>query len=346
MAAGYTTSLLNNAQAILAERFQKPEFRHEAYNLIKAMLMDGQGMFQGSTLDMLKKSDTSVVDTYLLKKRSITAGSARSDSHTLSAFGDSMNVQLSFAITSGNYGTSLKMGGRNIFESSQMLANDLLSSQIATNNVIEAAIAAYLSTYKTQSNAASGSYSKFGEWDGTNFVWKIPATEKDHVFQYISEVMAINDYDVPLNVIADPVGSAIASQLAQQGTANATNLGWQFENQTIIKSRRITDATAGNQATFYVIPAGTVGMVDRIPTENREGRVLKNYDYTSMLDPLGTGLEYATHYYETGADNSSTGSETQDVTFEYENSVDYSLVKAPLSSASTDSTIFKFTLVD
>lgn len=346
MAAGYTTSLLNNAQAILAERFQKPEFRHEAYNLIKLMLQDGQGMFLNTTLDMLKKSDTSVVDTYLLKKRSITPGSARAHNHTLAAFGDSMNVQLAFAIVSANYGSSLKMGGRNIFEASQMLAADLESAQIASNNVIEAAIAAYLSTYKTQSNAADGSYAKFGEWDGTGYSWQIPSTEKDYAFQYISEIMAINDYDVPLNVIADPVGAAIAGQLAQQGTANATNLGWQFENQTIVKSRRITDATAGNQATFYVMPAGTVGMVDRIPTENREGRILKNYDYTNMIDPLGTGLQYATHYYETGADNSSTGSETQDVTFEYENSVDYSLVKAPLSSATTDSTIFKFTIVD
>lgn len=346
MAAGYTTSLLNNAQAILAERFQKPEFRHEPYNLIKLMLMDGENMFLNKTLDELKKSDQHVVDTYLLQKRDITAGTARAHNHTLAAFGDSMNVQLSFAIASANYGVSLKMGGRNIFERSQMLAADLESAQISTNNVIEAAVAAYLSTWKTQSNAASGSYAKFGEWDGVNFVWKIPSTEKNFVFQYIAEIMAINDYDMPLNVIADPVGAAIAGQLAQQGSANATNLGWQFENMQIVKSRRVTDATAGNQATFYVIPSGTVGMVDRIPTENREGWDGKDYTYTSMLDPLGTGLEYATHYYEAGADNSATGSETQDVNFQYENSVDYSLVKAPLSSAATDSTIFKFTLVD
>ena len=253
MAAGYTTSLLNNAQAILAERFQKPEFRHEAYNLIRLMLGDGMNMFKNSTLDALKTSDTRVVDTYVLEKRSITTGSARAHNHTLAAFGDSMNVQLAFSIVSANYGVSLKMGGRNIFERSEMLAADLQSAQIASNNTIEAAIAAYLSTYKTQTNAASGSYSKFGEWDGTNFVWKIPATEKNFVFQYIAEIMAINDYDMPLNVIADPVGASIAAQLAQQGTANATNLGWQFDNMQIVKSRRVTDATAGTVEVHVIV---------------------------------------------------------------------------------------------
>lgn len=344
MAAGYTTSLLNNAQAILADRFQKPEFRHEAYNLIRLMLKDGQGMFKASTLDMLKKSDSHVVDTYLLAKRSITPGSARAHNHTLAAFGDSMNVQLAFSIVSANYGVSLKMGGRNMFERSEMLAADLQSAQIASNNVIEAAIATYLSTYKTQTNAASGSYAKFGEWDGTAYCWKIPATEKNFIFQYISEIMAINDYDMPLNVIADPVASAIAGQLAQQGTANATNLGWQFENQTIVKSRRVADSNY--QATLYVVPSGTVGMVDRIPTENKEGFVGKDVTYSQMSDPLMTGLTYATHYYETSGSTYSTGGETQDVTFEYENSVDYSIVKAPLSSGATHSTIFKFVLTD
>jgi len=343
MAAGYTTSLLVNAQAKLAKRFESPEFKHEPYNLIRLMNLRGQNMFIDTEINRLKTSDSRTVESFVFQKRSITSGSARAHNHTLAAFGDSQKVTLSFSIISGNYGTSLKMGGRNVFTASEILAADLNSALIANNNTHEAAIASYLSSNKTQSNSASGSYGTFGEWDGTAYVWKIPATEKDYMFQYISEIMAINDYDVELDIIADPVASAIAGQLAQQGQANATNLGWQFDNMNIVKSRRVADSSYN--ATVYAIPSGTVGQVERIPTENREGWDGKNYTYSSMIDPM-TGSELAVHYYETGADNSSKGAETQDVTFEYENSKDYALVKAPLSSAATDSPIFKFVLVD
>lgn len=342
MAAGYTTSLLLNAQAILAKRFENPEFRTERYNLIRAMLQNGENMFLQTTIDELKTSDSRTVESFVLAKRTVTPGSVRAHDHTLAAFGDSQKVTLSFSIVSGTYGISLKMGGRNIFERSQMLAGDLMSASIAINNTIEAAIAAYLAAQKTQSNAASGAYSKMGEWDGTNFVWKIPASEQNFMFQYISEIMAINDYDTPLICIADPVAGAIAGQLQKQGQANANNLGWQFENQQIIQSRRVTDSTY--LATVYAIPVGTVGMVNRIPKENRDGVATRLYTYGSMVDPLGTPLVMATHEYEAGASTYGTGGETQDVTTQLENSTDYALVKAPLSSAATDSTIFKFVL--
>lgn len=342
MAQGYTTSLLLNAQAKLAKRFETPEFRHESYNLIKAMLMQGQNMFIEAELDSLKTSDSRVVESFVFAKRSVTTGSSRSHTHGAAAFGDSQKVTLSFSIVSGTYSVSLKMGGRNIFERSEMLASDLMSASIAINNTIEAAVATYLSANKTQSNAADGNYAEFGEWDDIEKAWKIPDTKRDYMYQYISQVMGINDYSGNLLLIADPVAAAIAAQLAQQGQANATNLGWQFDNMQIVSSRRVADASF--LGTVYAIPFGTVGMVDRIPRENKEGFTGKNSDYRSMPDPLGTPLDMATHYREVLADNSSKGSETQDTTFEYENSTDYALVKAPLSSAATDSTIFKFVL--
>jgi hypothetical protein len=344
MAAGYTTSLLLNAQARLAQRFQQPEMRTEPYNLIRGMLAGGQNLLQGEQLNNVKTSDSRTVETFVFAKRSVTAGNARAHNHTLAAFGDSQKVTLSFSIASGTYGISEKMGGRNIFDKEEMLANDLMSAQIAINNAIEADVATYLSTYKTQSNAAAGAYSKFGSWDGAKFHWAIPVTEQNFLFQYISRVMGVNDYDVPITIIADPVMAAIAAQLVQQGQGNSTNLGWQFQNMTIIDSRRVADTSY--VGTCYAFPTGTVGMVDRIPRENIAGVSTRLYDYMSMPDPLGTPLTMAVHTYESGASTAVTGGETQDVIYQYENSVDYSLVKAPLSSAPTDSPIFKFVLTD
>lgn len=342
MAAGYTTSLLVNAQAILSKMMEMPEFKHEPYNLIKLMKSRGVGMIPGASLDSLLTSDSRTVDTYIFKLRSIATGSARTHAHTLAEFGDTQTVRLSFNIVTANYGVSLKMGGRNIMNQASMLAHDLKSALITIDNTIEIAIASYLSTNKTQHNGASGSFARFGAWDGAGFSWIIPASAESWVFQYIQEVMAINDYDMALDIVCDNVGSAVAAQLAAQGSANATNMGWQFNNMNIVKSRRVADTNY--QATFYVMPAGTVGLLNRIPKENREGWSGKNYDYSNMNDELGSGLINAVHYYETGADNSAVGAETQDVTFEYENSTDYAMLKAPISTAVTYSPIFKFVL--
>jgi hypothetical protein len=115
-----------------------------------------------------------------------------------------------------------------------------------------------------------------------------------------------------------------------------------MDGLTLVKTPRV--ATAGYKATVYVVPSGTVGMVDRIPALNRKGASTKDYEYGTMGDPLGTQLTYANHYYEVGKSTAATGGATQDVGLEYENSVDVALVKAPLSSSANDSTIFKFVL--
>ncbi len=340
MAAGFTTSLRVHAQAILAEKFQKPEFKHEPYQLIQLMKERGMSAFTGAQLDQIYLSDSMTVDTFAFAKRAANTASARAYNHTLAAFGDAQQVTLSFGIISYLYGVSLKLGGRNIFDKAMMLAKDLEAQAIAGNNVLEAAIASYITTYPTQVNVADGYYSKFGAWSSSDYTWVIPAAAINWVFDYIREIMSINDYDVPLDIICDNPGWAIKNQLYQQGQGNSTNTGWQFENMNIVKSRRVTDSDY--QATFYVMPQGSVGMLTRIPTENREGIKTRLYTYSNMPDPLGTGLTWATHDYESGTDSNTAGAETQDVTFQYENSIDRAFLKAPISDGATYTPIFKF----
>jgi hypothetical protein len=344
MAAGYTTSLLLAAQARLAQRFQEPEFKHEPYYLIRMMLDRGSNLLQEGSYTSFKTSDQRVVYGYVFAKRAVSVGSARSGSHTLAALGDTQQVTISTSIASGTYGTTLKTGGRNLYTRAETLSADLESASIAINDDIEAAIATYLATYVTQANGADGYLQRMGEWDSGVYCWKIPADAEKWMFQYIQEIMSFNDYNGPLDLVCDNAGFAVAQQLMQQGSANETNTGWQFGNLNIVKSRRVADA--GFQATVYAIPRGTVGMVNRIPAENIEGFVGKEVTYSNMADPLGTGLKMAVHYYESAYDGSSYGSETQDLKFEYENSTDYGLVKAPLSAGSTYSTIYKFVLMN
>jgi hypothetical protein len=342
MAAGYTTSLWLAAQARLAKRFEMPEFKHEPYYLIRMMLDRGQNLLTPGTYQSYKVSDQRVVYGYVFAKRSVSPGSTRSGTHTLAALGDTQQVTITNTIVSGTYGTTLKSGDRNIFSKAEILSHDLESASIAINDTLEAAIASWLSTYKNYINAASTGWGRFGTFNGTDYLWEIPASAEKWMFQYIQEIMSINDYDVPLDLVCDNAAYAIFQQYKAQGAGNETNTGWQMDNLNIVKSRRVADTAY--QATVYAVPRGTIGMVNRIPTVNLQGFDGKDVTYSNMADPFSTGLQMATHYYESAYDGSAAGSETQDLKFEYENSTDYGLVKAPLSASANYSSIFKFVL--
>jgi len=339
MAAGYSTSLLLAAQFRLIERLQKPEFKHEPYYLIKLLLDRGQGIVTPGTYQQYKTSDSRTTYGYVFALRSVTPGAARAYNHSLAALGDTQQVTITNTVISGNYGITLKSGGRNLYTREEMLSKDLESTQIAINNALEAVIAAYFSTYKTQTSATIPA--RFGVWDGTNFLVNVPVSAEKWFFQYIQEVMSINDYDGPLDLVCDNAAWAMFQQYANQGSGNETNTGWQFNNMNIVKSRRVADTGYG--ATVYAMPRGTVGMVNRIPKENIEGFVGKAQNYSRMADPLGSGLDMAVHYLETASDSITYG-ETQDLIFEYENSTDYGMVKAPISASANYSTIYKFVL--
>lgn len=339
MAAGYSTSLLLAAQFRLTERLQMPEFAHEPYYLIRLMLDRGQNLVTPGTYQDYKTSDSRTTYGYVFAKRSVTPGAARAYNHSLAALGDTQQVTITNTVISGNYGITLKSGGRNLYSREEMLAKDLESAQIAINDSLEAVIAAYFGTYKTQTCGTVPA--RFGVWDGTNYLVEVPLAQEKWFFQYIQEVMSINNFDGPLDLVCDNAAFAIGQQYMMQGAANATNTGWQFNNMNIVKSRRVADTT--KSATVYAMPRGTVGMVNRIPKENIEGWNLKAQNYSRMPDPLGSGLDMAVHYLETPSDSITYG-ETQDIIFEYENSTDYGLVKAPLSASANYSTIYKFVL--
>ncbi len=341
--AGFQNSLLLAAQAKLDKRFELPEFRHKPYNLIKMLLERGNNLLTPQTYEAYKVSDQRVVYGYVFANRAVIVGSARSGSHTLNALGETQQVAISNTTISGAYGTTLKTGDRNLFAMEETLSKDLESASIAIDNALESAIAAYLAANKTQINAAnSAAYGRFGAWDETSYVWTVPADVEKWFFQYLKRVMVINNFSGPLDLICDPVAMAIAKQYLTQGSGNETNTGWQFEGINLVESLDIADTNY--QATVYAIPSGTVGLVNRIPSINKKGFSGKETTYSSMTDPLGTGLDMAVHYYESAYDGSGAGSETQDLKFEYENSTDYGLVKAPISGSANYSTIYKFAL--
>jgi len=338
--ANYANSLLVTAQASLSDRMKAPEFRNKVWS-VNEVFKKGTP-FILPDINSLKTSDQRSVKAYTGAKTTATVGSARAHDHSASGFGDSQEVSLSFTTYARKFKVSLKMADRNFLSAAEMLANEIQSTFIDIHDEIESDSVAYLGTNKTQVNNAN-SGTQIGSWDGTNYEWEVAATNEDYYFQYIASMMRQNKYRGMMDVIHDPVLFSLAQQKAAQGATNAENLGFQFAGLNQYESIDLSGGD-GQKGISYVIPTGTVGMIDWIPRINREGRETKDFTYTTISDPFGSGLQFALHIREDGADNSSNGAEVQDVDIEYEVSTDIARVKAPLSTSNA-STIFKSALL-
>jgi hypothetical protein len=333
--ANYANSLLVTAQGLLADKFSKPEMRHKQYSITEVMMKNTPVILP--EIEMLKTSDQRAVEAYAFTKRATDSAAARLHNHTASGFGDTQKVALSYSTYAQKFKASLKMADRNFMTAAQMLANAMESAFINLMDSIEAANATYLNTNKTQVQAAADG--ELGTNDAVNHIWQIPQSSKDWMFQYLGQMLNINDYGDMKDVICDPVAFAIAQQLANQGGSNATNKGFQFNDMNLVNSTALT-ALAGFVGYVYAIPEGTVGALPWIPRVNRENVVTRLQTYTNMNDPFGLGLNVALHYYETADTTAATVGEVQDEIIQYEISIDWATVKAPLSTAN-ETTIFK-----
>jgi hypothetical protein len=330
-------SLLVTAQAMLTDKYAAPEMRHKDYAITRILLANADVMVPN--VQEIKTSDQRTVEAYAFIKPTSDPVTTRhaTGAATASAFGDTQKVTPSWATKGQLFKGSLKMADRNFMTAASMLANRMEAAWIHLLDTIEAVNAAWLSTNKTQVQAASDG--ELGTWDGSNYIWQVALANRDWFLQYVQSMMAINNYPGMLDFVADPVAFAIAQQLAAQGSGNSKNTSFTIGDLNIAQSTSLSPVS-GYLGYGYVIPPGTAGMLTWIPRTNRDNTVTRLQTYTTMNDPFGLGITGALHMYEAKADNSVLGGELQDENTYYELTVDIAGVAAPLS-VSNETTIFE-----
>lgn len=333
--ANYADSVWGAALYKLEESMLKPEFKHKPSTALTVFKRNGNFMIPSSQREAMwnqKSSDSQTVTIKSLEKQTVALGSARAYNHT-GAVGDSATVNLAYTIYSRKFKYSLKRADYNVFSQGEMIAKQILSASIDLHGGIETALMSYLNTNKTQVVVSATPQS--GEWDGTNYLFGVLNADKDQYFQWLKMFMQEQFYSAPFDVINNIRAQGNAQFLGQQGQGNATNLGWQIDGMDMGASTELANATGYDQMS-YIIPSGAVGLVDWIPSLNRNGHgnIFQNGGmYSTMPDPLGSGMTLAVHQYATGVDNDSAGSETQDVDIQVEISVDVAPFKSPMSTS-------------
>ncbi len=334
--ANFSVANLFTAQTMVADKYKAHEMRMKpapAYGLLV-----GNSSILIESADTLKTRDDRPIEAHLFARTKRAAGAARAHNHT-GTFDDSQKVTLTWTTKSDVFSISLKLLDKSLFDFNTVLANKL---EQACMNILEdketEALAYLVAQRATQQPTIKG-----GTWNVANAAVEIDAANSTSFVQRVKSIMKQNYFSGRLDVIADSLLAINFGQQAAQGAGNATNQAWQFGDANIVESVELADANYA-QGSAIVMPAGSVGALNWIPKQNRQGWG----DFNSYVGGYGTfnfmGYTFALHGYAGRSDTSGSNGATQDVTLEFEVSLDSSYNKAPLNytTSRTDSVIIEF----
>lgn len=336
--ANFDTSNLLTAQTMVADKYKGQEMRMKPAPVFALLSGNSSILYQG--VETLKTRDDRAIEAHLLARTKRSSGSARAHDHT-GTLDDSAKITLTWTTKTDDFAISLKLLDKSVFDFNQVLANKLEQACMNVLEDKETEAIAYLQAQKATQQPSGLKNVSFNA--GT---LEIDATKKDRAIQMIKSALRQNYFRGGADIIGDSVFAADAEFIAMQGSGNATNYGFQFGGANIVESVELADASYTNGLAI-AMPEGSVGALNWIPKQNRNGWG----DYNSSVGGFGTfsfmGFTFALHGYAGRSDTSGSNGDTQDVTIEFEVSLDTSFNKAPLSytTGRTNSVIHQFGLL-
>jgi hypothetical protein len=337
--ANFSTANLLTAQTILADKYAAPEMRMKPAPAFA--LLSNNAPFLMESYEVLHTREDRAVEAHLLARTKRAAGAGRTYNHT-GTIDDSAKVTLTWTTKSDPTTISLKLLDRSVFDFNTVLANKL---EQCAMNILEdketEAIAYLRSVRATQQPAALQGVT----FSAANHAVEVDAVEieQKRLFAWIRSIARQNYFGgAMIDVIADSKLAVQAEFLAAQGTANATNWGYQFGNMNIVESVEMRDANYTSGSTL-IMPGSGACALNWIPKQNRQG----HGDFSTYVGGFGTfnfmGYDFAIHGYTTRADTSATNGNAQDNVMEFELSLDTSYNVAPLiyTTDRTDSVVIE-----
>lgn len=335
--ANFDVSNLLTAQTMVNDKYKQPEMRMKPAPAFS--LLTGNDNFLIVGAETLKTRDDRAIEAHLMARTKRTAADARSHDHT-GTIDDSQKVTLAWRTKSDKFAISLKLLNKSVFDFNSVFANKLEQACINILEDKETEAIAYLMAQR----ATASPTLKGATFNTTPDAVEVALASESQFWQIMSSVFRQNYFGGQIDVIADSMKFMQAQTLGAQGAGNSTNEGYQFQNKLITESVELADADYATKGCALAFPQGAVCALNWIPKENRQGWG----DYNSYVGGYGTfnfmGYTFALHGYAGRSDTSATNGDLQDVTMEFELSLDSSYNKAPLTTIAgrTDSVIIEF----
>lgn len=339
--ANLTPTNFKTAQSKLTGKFASNEMRLISANTYLEISKLTQFMLPNYQ-DLVKREDRAV-ETALLTRTKRTVGTARTSNHVGNR-GDSATVTPSWAISTDKFSLSLKQYDNNTFSMQEGLNNLFENAFLNMVESLEDDAQDFIYGDKTGVNVSTGGG---GTFNATDDVYNFTAGSVDTVIQKTKTVMEENGYKSGMTLFCDSLAFDIFRFQAFQGAGNDTNLSFQHDGITFVRSIGLASKflpLAGTYLTgvWIAVSNDSIGAMPWIPKQNREGKVTRLQTYSSAISPFDN-TPYAIHTYEVAEDNSGSNGETQDETTQIEVSQDMAFLSSPITVAD-ETALFAFSL--
>jgi hypothetical protein len=327
--ANYASSVLVNAQAKLATKYNEAELRRKnrpvldlAVKNVPYCLPDHQ---------TLKVAEARTVEVKYLKKKPAGATTAKVAVHT-GTKGDSDTLNLSWSTYVEKFYTSRKQAQNNVIAFEVMMQHEI--EQAIANIKDRAETAGLAAMYANRCQIAAPATSGAGTWEATEFALQVSAANASYFAQLVKQFMFGRYYRGEFDVVADLVQYGAMERVMNQGAGNSTNTAFQFGGLNIAPTTE-TIASAFTAGSALVMPAGTfAGLVWNDP-ENRKGKDAGENNVGSLMtmaDPFGSGITFDISHYTVRRDESASGGHAQDIVDEWEVSLNIGWAVPPIST--------------
>lgn len=168
---------------------------------------------------------------------------------------------------------------------------------------LDSAAVAKLEADKTQvmNSAFIGLGQKYGALAGNAI--QVTDAQKNLIFNDLTSIQAEDDFYGRYNVLGSQTLRSVVGEYANQGAGNATNTQFQFGEYDFGYSNRVT-VGAGNAATFFSMPKGTLATFNRNEPDARLGSQIDSNNYWEEVQVPIVDLTMGVHYSRECADNS------------------------------------------
>ena len=170
-------------------------------------------------------------------------------------------------------------------------------------STLDTAAVTKLEADKTQvmSSSLVGAGQKYGVLVGNAI--QVTNAQSNLIFNDLTSIQAEDDFFGKYNVLGSQAGRSIVGQYANQGANNGVNTMFQFGEYDFGYSNRVS-VGAGNVATFFSMPKGTLATFNRNEPDARLGSVINSDNYWEEVQVPIVDLTMGVHYYKDCADNS------------------------------------------
>lgn len=319
--ANWQPTVLLNALAELTDPANKdlraPQYgATEAFNAEKRNVIMNYDEFR----NVQNQSDlqTKQVDYIIRSTDSVT--NSRSASLT-GAMGDSLRDTLTFVTYTRQFTISDDLVRNNTQKAAKMMAAQLRNARLDIGASIETAAVTKLEAFKnTVSKAATSGV--LATWDSSNYVLEVAKADQDLYWNYLSTDMKNLNFFGQYQSIHNNNANALINRQMAQGAGNSANLTYQFPEFDFYTSNSVTNLS-DYFTTGYVVPKGTIGLVDWIPGKFKEGLVNHaEWDFMGIPDPFGTFDQMSLAVQKKVQSGAGYSGSTQDAVWLYEVGVD------------------------